>query len=148
MNWCKFLWGNPWEGHLASGTSGSRRISLILPRRRARRRIRLCQLCTLLNIVTETAIVSFRTLPVGFPLPTISENSSFTLFCHLILDHGVSSIIFRFWPQSSCFVSLARYFFLPSSSICDNQVLLSSNESRYCAIPFQYGLEFLRLSYS
>ena len=28
--------------------------------------------CTLIDIVSENAIVSFRTLPVGFPLPTIS----------------------------------------------------------------------------
>ena len=44
---------------------------------------------TLIHIVAETAIVSFHTLPVGFPLPTISKNSLFTLFCSLILDHGV-----------------------------------------------------------
>ena len=31
----------------------------------------------------------FHTLPVGFPLPTISKNSLYTLFCSLILDHGV-----------------------------------------------------------
>ena len=59
-------------GTLASGTSGSRCMSLILSRRRARRRIRLCCFCMLIDIVTETTIVSFRTLPVGFPLPTIS----------------------------------------------------------------------------
>ena len=44
---------------------------------------------TLIHIVAETAIVSFHTLPVGFPLPTISKNSLYTLFCPLILDHGV-----------------------------------------------------------
>ena len=49
--------------------------------------------CTLIHIVTETEIVSFRTLPVGFPLPTISKSSLFTLFCPLILDHGGSLII-------------------------------------------------------
>ena len=59
-------------GTLSAGTSGSRCISLILPRRRARRTIRLCCFCTRVDIVTRTAIVSFRTLPVGFPLPTIS----------------------------------------------------------------------------
>ena len=47
-------------GTLASGTS------LILPHERTRRRIRLCQFCTLIDIVTETAIVAFRTLPVGW----------------------------------------------------------------------------------
>ena len=30
---------------------------------------------TLIDIVAETAIVSFHTLPVGFPWPTISKNS-------------------------------------------------------------------------
>ena len=40
-------------------------------------------------LVSETAIVSIRTLPVSFPLPTISKTSLFTLFCPLILDHGV-----------------------------------------------------------
>ena len=49
--------------------------------------------CTLVYVVTETATVSFRTLPVGFTLPTISKNSLSTLFCPLILDHGVSFII-------------------------------------------------------
>ena len=44
---------------------------------------------TLIQIVAETAIVSFYTLPAGFPLPTISKNSLYTLFCSLILDHGV-----------------------------------------------------------
>ena len=44
---------------------------------------------TLIDIVAETAIVSFHTLAVGFPLPTISKSSLFTLFCPLILDHGV-----------------------------------------------------------
>ena len=39
--------------------------------------------------MAKTAIVSFHTLPVGFPLPTISKNSLYTLFCSLILDYGV-----------------------------------------------------------
>ena len=59
-------------GTLASGTSGFRRISHALLRGRSRRRIRLCWFCTLIHIVSDTAIVSFRTLPVSFPLPTIS----------------------------------------------------------------------------
>ena len=49
-------------GTLASGTSGFRRISLILPRERTRRRIRLCHFSTLIDIVEETTIVS-----VGIP---------------------------------------------------------------------------------
>ena len=53
-------------------TSGSRCFSLIQLHERIRRRIRLCPFCTFIYIVTDTTIVSFRRLPVGFPLPTIS----------------------------------------------------------------------------
>ena len=76
-------------GTSASGTSGSRGFSLTLPHERIRRRIWWRTFSTLVHIVAETAIVSFHTLPVGFPLPTISKNSLYTLFCSLILDHGV-----------------------------------------------------------
>ena len=86
-------------GTSSSGTSVFRRIFLILPCRRARRRIRLCRFCTLIKNVTETASVSLKTLPVGFPLPTISKNYVFTLFCPLILDHGVSIIISVYGPK-------------------------------------------------
>ena len=68
---------------------------------------------TLIDIVAETAIVSFHTLLVGFPLTTISKNSLSTLFCPLILDHGVLLKISISGPQNSCFVNLARYFFSP-----------------------------------
>ena len=44
---------------------------------------------------------------------------------------------FRFWLQNSYFVKLARYFFLPSSSICDNQVLFSSDESPGHTLPIR-----------
>ena len=80
-------------GTLSSGTSGSRPLSLILQHERIWRRIRLCHFCTFIDIVAETAIVSFHTLPVGFPLPTISKNSLSTLFRPWILDYGVSFII-------------------------------------------------------
>ena len=106
----------------ASRTSGSRCIFHILPRRRSWRRIWLCHFCTLLRIVSETAILSFRTLPVSFPLPTISKTSLFTLFCPLILDHGACLIISVSGLKNSSFVNSGRYFFLPLSSICDNQV--------------------------
>ena len=52
-----------------------------------------CHFSTVINFVTETATASCRALSVGFPLPTISKNSLYTLFCSLILDHGVSFII-------------------------------------------------------
>ena len=61
-------------GTISSGTSGSRCFSLILLHERILRRIRLCHFCTLIDIVTETTIVSSGKLPVGFPLPTISKN--------------------------------------------------------------------------
>ena len=79
-------------GTLSSGTSGFRRFRVILLHGRTRRRTQLCQFCTLIDIVTETAIVSSRTLPVGLPLPTISKNSLYTLFCRWIPHHGVSFI--------------------------------------------------------
>ena len=88
--------------------------------------IRLCCFCTLIDIVAENAIVSFHTLPVGFQLPTISKNSLYTLFCLLILDHGVCLIIS---VSGFKILNSARYFFSPLSSICDNQVQLSSGES-------------------
>ena len=49
--------------------------------------------CTFIDIVTETAIVSFRALPVGLTWPTISKNSLSTLSCPLILHHCISFII-------------------------------------------------------
>ena len=94
-------------------STGSRCISLILLHERIRRRIRLCHFSTFIEIVTETAIVSSRTLPGRLPLPTISKNSLCTLFCARILDHCVSSHNFHFWPQNSYFVCPARYFFSP-----------------------------------
>ena len=81
---------------------------------------------TLIDIVAETAIVSSRTLPVGFPWPTISKNSLYTLFCSLILGHGVLLIISISGPKT-----------LPLSSICDNQVLTSSDESPGRTIPIR-----------
>ena len=72
------------------GTSGPRWFSLTLLHERILRRIWWWTFPTLIHIVAETAIVSFHTLPVGFPLTTISKNSLYTLFCSLNLDHGVS----------------------------------------------------------
>ena len=105
-----------------------------------------CVIFPLINIVTETTIVSFRTLPVGFPLPTISKNSLYTLFCSLILDHGVSFIISISGPKI-----LISYFLLDTSfhhclqSVTIRSYFLLMNLQ---VVQFQYGLEFLRLSYS
>ena len=149
MNWCKFLSGpsrHPSTGTSSSGTSDSRRISLILPRRRARRRIRLCLFCTFTDIVTETALVSFRTLPVGFPLPTISKNSLYTLFCSLILDHGVLLKISTSGPKiliSNFLLDTSLHHSFQSVIIKSGFLLMNIH-----IVQFQYGLELLRLSYS
>ena len=77
---------------------------------------------TLICIVSETTIVSFRTLPYGFPLPTItSPLKNMTLFP---FDSWTACLIqfSRFWPQNSSSSNLAQYFFLPLSAIGDNQV--------------------------
>ena len=49
---------------------------------------------------------------------------------------------FRFWPQNSSVANSARYFFLPLSSICENQVLLSSDEYLHVV---QFRIEFLNI---
>ena len=105
----------------------------------------MCNLSTLIRIVAETAIVSFHTLPVGFPLPTISKNFLYTLFCSLILDHGVLLKISYFCSQNSYFEFLAQYFFSPWFSICDNQVLASSDESPGHTIPIRSDSRILNL---
>ena len=106
-------------GTSSPGTSGSRCFSLILPHDRTWRRIRLCRFCTFIDIVTETAIVSFRTLPVGFSI----ANNLLESFVHAVLSPDAwprrSFHNFRFWPRNSWFVDSARYFFSPLSSICD-----------------------------
>ena len=70
-------------------TSGSRCIFHTLLRRRSGRRIWLCRFCTLIRIVSETAIVSFRTLLVGFPIANnLQEFFVHAVLFPLILDHG------------------------------------------------------------
>ena len=113
-------------GTFASRTSGSWCISLILPRRRARRRIRLRRFCTLIDIVAETAIVSSRTLFVGdYGVPFIISVSGFKILDSWIL-HDTSFL--------HCLISvITRSSFLPKN---------------LHIVQFQYGLELLRLSYS
>ena len=96
-----------------SGTSGPRWFSLTLPHERILRRNWRWTFPTLIHIVAETTIVSFHTLPVGFPLPTISKNSLYTLFCSLVFWPRRSSQNFHFWPQNSYFEFLVRYFSSP-----------------------------------
>ena len=133
-------------GTLASGTSGSWCIFHILLRRRSWRRIRLCRFCTLILIVSEAAIVSFRTLPVSFPLPTISWTSLSTLFYPLIVDHGACckiSISGCKVLHSQILLDTAFYLRLQSLIIRFGFLLMNLH-----IVQFQYGLEFPRLSYS
>ena len=71
------------------------------------------------------------------PLPTISKNSLCTLFWPMILDHGVLLKI----SASGLKVLISNFLldtsFLPLSSICDNQVLISSDESPGHTIPIR-----------
>ena len=150
-NWCKFLWGKPcmaietfyhWD-LFSSGSSGFRRISLIPLHERIRRRIRLSHFCTLINIVTENAIVNLRTLPVSFPLPTISKNSLYTLFCSLILDHGVSIIISISGAKIPIpYILLDTSFHHRLQSVINRSCFLLMNLQ---VIQFQYGLACFRL---
>ena len=77
-------------GTFSSGTSGSRWFSLILLHERIRKRILMVSFFHAYWYRSGNCnCPPFTTLPVGFPLPTISKNSLYTLFCALILDHGV-----------------------------------------------------------
>ena len=118
-------------------------VFLYLLHERTRRRIRLCRFCTLIDTVAETAIVSFYTLPVGFPLPTISKNSLHTLFCPLILDHGVLLKISIPDPKiliSNILLVTSSHHRLQSVIIRSSLLLMSLHVAQ-----FQYGLELLRL---
>ena len=79
----------------------------------------------------------FTHCPFGFPLPTISKNSLYTLFCPLILDHGVLLKISTSGPK----ILISNFLFdtspSPKLSICDNQVLTSSDESPGRTIPIR-----------
>ena len=130
----------------ASKTLGSRCIFHILLRRRSWRRVRLCRFCTLIFIVSETAIVSFRKLPISFPMSTVSQTSLFTLFHSMILDHGAcSKISISGFKVLHSQTMLDTYFYHRLQSVIVKSSLLLMNLN---ILQSQYGLEFLRLSYS
>ena len=95
----------------------------------------------LIRIVAETAIVSFHTLPVGLPMPTISKNSLYTLFCSLILDHGVLLKISISAPQ----ILISNFLLDTSFHHCLQSVIIRSYFllMNLQVMQFQYGLEFL-----
>ena len=119
---------------------GQEEVEPPVPRRRSLRRIRLCRFCTPILTVSETAI-----LPVSFPLPTTAQNSLSALFYPLILDHGVCLIISV--PGAKILISFFLldifYHCLQSVIIWSSFLLMNLHKEQ-----FQYGLEFLRLSYS
>ena len=87
--------------------------------------------------MAETAIVSFHALPVGFPLPTISKNSLYTLFCSMILDHGVLLKITTSGPKiliSNFLLDTSLHHGFQSVII---KVLTSSDESPGRTIPIR-----------
>ena len=118
-----------------SGTSGPRWFSLTLPHERILRRIWWWTFPTLIDIVTETAIVFLSHISRWFPI----ANNLQEFFVHAVLFPDSwprrSSQNFRFWPQNSYFEFLVRYFSSPWFSICDNQVLISFHEFPGHTIP-------------
>ena len=72
-----------------------------------------------------------------FPLPAISKNSLYTLFCPLILDHGVLLKISTSGPKVLISNFLLDTSLHHSFSICDNQVPTSSDESPGRTIPIR-----------
>ena len=102
MNWCKFLWTNPrkaietvyhWDSFLWDFG-----FSTYFYHTAAWKK-------------SETDSAVSILLAVGFPMPVISKNSMSTLFCPLILDHGVCLIISVFDPKIPVRKSCSKLLF-------------------------------------
>ena len=144
MNWCKFLWGNPcraimtlfhwdsclWDFGFSTHFSHSAAWK---------------------NSETDSAVsvfhaYSYRGGNCNCLLSHTARwfsiaNNLLEFFVHVVLAFDSwprhFSHYFHFWRQNYYFVFPAGYFFLPWSSICDNQVQLSSGEFQYCTIPIR-----------
>ena len=144
MSYCKFLWGNPCKAietfHHWDLPLGLR----VLDGFRS--------FCCMKEfghgfgcVIFARLLTSWRKLQLSLsehcPLDSHCQKSPrillYTLFCPLILDHGVSLIISTSGAKIFYFVCLARYFFSPLFSICDNQVITSSDESPGHTIPIR-----------
>ena len=123
-------------GTLASKTSGSRRISHILPRERTWRRFGCVDFARLLISYRKLQLSPFEHCPLAFHCQQ-SPGLLFTLFCPLILDHGVLLKISASGPK----VLISNFLFDTSFHHSFQSVIIRS-------IQFQYGLDFFRLSYS
>ena len=89
----------------------------------------------------------FRSLPVGFPLPTISKNSSNTLFS--VPDSWPRRSLSKFpflAPKFLFRMSCRILFFTRAFNLWKSSPNFFWWVSR--SYKFQYGLEFFRLSYS
>ena len=149
MSYCKFLWGNPCRAietffHWDFLPLGLRFLDAFFSS------CRVEELGDGLgSIFFARLLISWRKLQlspwehcpfdsVRLPVPTISKNSLYTLFCPWILDHGVLLISSVSGPKILIsYILLDTSFFSPSFSICDNQVLLSSDESPGHTIPIR-----------
>ena len=98
---CKFLWGNPcktndtfyhWDFFLWDFG-----FSTLFSHSAAWKNSKTCSTVSFFHACWYRGgncnCLLWNTAPVELPLPTISKNSLYTLFCSLILDHGVSFII-------------------------------------------------------
>ena len=121
----------------ASRTSGSRCIFHILLRGRSWRKIGCVDFTRLFKSYRKLQLSPFEHCPFAFHC-----QQSPGLLCSrcFILGFLTTALLFQnfhFWPQNYSFANSARDFFLPLSSICDNQVQPSSDESPYCTIPIR-----------
>ena len=110
-------------------------------------------LCTIVTLMPETAVVSFRTLAFFFPLLTSTLSSfnaahSLAIFDHYSCFNSISVLRPSFVIEVS-----DPYSSLPLSSIFDNCASISSDESPCRTIPIQFLscadsriLNFYRLS--
>ena len=101
---------------------------------------------TLIFIVPETTIISFRTLPLCFPLPAFSWFSFNTtlipaILCHCSFFNPLISGLKVSWSEFLIYASHHHCF---QSLIIGLQYLLMNCK----VIQFPYGFEFSRLSYS
>ena len=120
-----------------SRTSGSRRFSLILLHERIRRRIWWCNFSTLIDIVAELQFSPLEHCPLNSHCQQSPRILCTRCFVPWFFWPWRFSHNFHFWRQNSYFVCVAPYFFSPSFSICDNQVLNSSDESPGRTIPIR-----------
>ena len=145
MNWCKFLWGNP-----CTASEPFFPLGLLLPPG-LRVLDAFLSFCCMKEFGDDFGCVIFARLFISWRKLQLSPFTHCPLASHCqqsprILYPRCSSLDswprrffhnFNFLLQNSYFVYLARYFFLPLSSICDNQVLLSSDESPGRTIPIR-----------